>query len=97
MDDVITIFQCAFSEDYYYRLPPLLSVQLDPIINGTCPNDPYGYQVIISAIFFGEDLILSNQMLEINVFSGLKNSKMSRCASISLLRGGGGGKATTIF
>ena len=50
ISSVLTIFKCAFSEEYYYRLAPLTNIQLDPMINSTCSNDPYGYQASINVV-----------------------------------------------
>ena len=47
ISSILTIFKCAFSDEYYYRLAPLTNIQLDPMINSTCPDDPYGYQASI--------------------------------------------------
>ncbi|KAL5261946.1 hypothetical protein ACHWQZ_G007599 [Mnemiopsis leidyi] len=50
--DSLSVYQCINSEEYYYAFPPLNigGRTNEPILNATCSEDTYGYQVCGMAV-----------------------------------------------
>ena len=44
----LPVFKCPYSNTGYKMFAPAWSMSVFPFFNSSCPNDKYGYQVIVN-------------------------------------------------
>ena len=56
-NSILSNYKCPFTEEYYYVVTAgFIANGQHPLVNATCSDDPYGYQVIS---FVGKEKFLN--------------------------------------